>query len=60
MLLTVLVVLVVVGVLLYLFNNFVNMDARFKTAVNVLVCLFAFLYVLGALTGRDFTGGLFR
>ena len=60
MLLSLLVVLVVVGVLLYLFNNFVSMDARFKTAVNVLVCLFVFLYVLDVLTGRHYAAGLFR
>lgn len=53
---TVLVVLVVVGVLLYLFNTFVTMDARFKTAINVLVCLGAFLYVLGQATGKHFLG----
>jgi hypothetical protein len=60
MLLSLLVVLIIVGVLLYLFNNFVNMDARFKTAINVIVCLVAFLYVLDALTGRNFVAGLFR
>ena len=59
MLITLLVVLVVVGVLLYLFNQFVTMYTRFKTAVNVIVCLIAFLYCLGALTGRV-VGGLFR
>jgi hypothetical protein len=56
MLITLLVVLVIVGVLLYLFNTFVTMDPRFKTAVNVLVCLIAFLYILGALTGYKFPG----
>lgn len=60
MLVTLLVVLVVVGVLLYLFNNFVSMDARFKNAVNVIVCLLAFLYVLDVLTGRHYAAGLFR
>ncbi len=56
MYITLLVVLVVVGVVLYLFNAFVTMDARFKTAINVLVCLGAFLYCLGQLTGHHFLG----
>lgn len=56
--LTLLVVLIVVGVLLYLFNTFVTIDPRFKTAINVIVGLLAFLYVLGALTGRSFLPGL--
>ncbi len=51
-LITLLVVLVIVGVLLYLFNQFVTMDARFKNAVNVIVCLIAFLYILSVLLPR--------
>lgn len=60
MLIEVLVVLVVVGVLLYLFNQFVTMDARFKNAINVIVCLIVFLYLLGALTGHPVSGLLRR
>ena len=56
MLITLLVALVVVGVLLYLFNAFVTMDPRFKSAINVIVCLGAFLYIVGALTGRHWFG----
>lgn len=59
MLITLLVVLVIVGVLLYLFNQFVTMDPRFKRAINVLVCLIAFLYIVSALTGHSF-GRLLR
>jgi hypothetical protein len=40
------VVLIILGVLMYLLNTLVPMDARFKTAVNVLVGLCLFLYVL--------------
>lgn len=46
------VVLAVVGVALYLFNTFVTMDPRFKQAINVLVCLAAFLYIIGVVTGH--------
>lgn len=55
-LLTVLVVLIVVGFLLWAFQQFVPMDARFKSVIVGLVCLMAFLYVLSALTGRHFLG----
>jgi hypothetical protein len=41
-----LVVLVVVGVILYIFNALVPMDGRIKTVINALVALFVFLYVL--------------
>lgn len=53
MLITILVVLAVVGFALWLFNAFVTMDPRFKQAINALVCLLAFLYVIGALTGHQ-------
>lgn len=56
MLITLLAVLAIVGVLLYLFNTFITMDPRFKTAINIIVCLIAFLYVLGALTGQHYLG----
>ncbi len=55
---TLLVVLVVVGVVLYVLNTLVPMDARFKSAINVIVCLLAFLYIVQALTGKDFLPGL--
>jgi hypothetical protein len=51
-LLVVLVLLVVVGVVLTLFNQYVNTDARTKNAVNVLVLLAAFIYVVLVLAGR--------
>lgn len=51
-LVTVLIVLAVVGTLLYLFNRFVTMDGRFKSAINAIVCLIAFIYILTALFGR--------
>jgi len=60
MLISLIIVLAIVGCLLYLFNTFVTMDPRFKTAINVLVCLVAFIYVLDTLTGRNYLGGAFR
>lgn len=46
---SVLVVLVIAGVVLYLLNVLVPMDGRFKTAINVLVGLFLFLWILQVL-----------
>ena len=48
-----LVYLAIFGVALYLFNVFVPMDGRFKTAINCIVGLCAFIFILQAL-------GLFR
>lgn len=45
----VLVVLIIAGVVLYLLNTLVPMDGRFKTAINVLVGLFLFLWILQVL-----------
>lgn len=47
MLISLLVTLMIVGVLLYLLNTLVPMDPRIKTAINVIVLLVVFLYVLG-------------
>ena len=46
---TILVTLIVAGVLLYLLNYLIPMDAKFKMVINVLVGLFLFLYVLNVL-----------
>lgn len=46
---TVLIVLIVVGVLLYILNTLVPMDSRIKTVIYVLVCLFLFLWILQVL-----------
>jgi len=46
---SILVVLIICGVLLYLLNALIPMDARFKMVINALVGLFLFLYVLDVL-----------
>lgn len=48
MLISLLVVLLIVGVVLYLLNTLVPMDGRIKTVINVVVILAVFLYVLQA------------
>lgn len=54
MLVSLIVTLIIVGVLLYLVNNFLPMDAKIKQLVNVLVVIAAALYVIAALTGYRF------
>jgi hypothetical protein len=44
-----LVVLVVIGVILYLVNNYVPMAAPIKTILNVVVVLFVCIWLLRAL-----------
>jgi len=43
-----LVVLIIVGVVLYLVNTLIPMDARIKTVINVVVIICVLLYVLQA------------
>lgn len=42
------ITLVVVGVLLYLINNYVPMDSKIKTILNVVVVIVVILWVLQA------------
>lgn len=58
MLISLLITLIIVGVMLYLLNTLVPMDARIKTAINVIVLLVVFLYVLqafGLFSGANLT-----
>jgi uncharacterized membrane protein len=43
-----LVVLVVVGVVLWLINTYVPMQAPFKTIINIIVVLFVCIWLLNA------------
>jgi multisubunit Na+/H+ antiporter MnhB subunit len=42
------VVLIIVGVLLYLVNQFLPMDAKIKQILNIVVVIVVILYVLSA------------
>lgn len=46
--LTVLVVLIVVGVLLWMINNFIPMDRRIKSILNAVVVICVILWLLSA------------
>ena len=47
-LISLLVVLIIIGVVLYLVNSIVPMDANIKTIINVLVLLVVVLWLLQA------------
>lgn len=47
-LITLIVVLIVVGVVLYLINAFIPMDSKIKTILNVVVIIAVILWVLEA------------
>jgi hypothetical protein len=45
-LLTILIVLIVAGVLLYLVNNYIPMDHKIKTILNVVVVIVVIVWLL--------------
>lgn len=45
-LITLVVVLIVVGVLLYVVETYIPMDVRIKRVIEIVVCLGVFLYIL--------------
>jgi cation transporter-like permease len=53
-LLTLLLTLCVIGVILYLVNNFVPMDGKIKTIINIIVIVAVIIYVLNAFGALTF------
>lgn len=47
-LVTLVIVLIVVGVVLYLINNFVPMDKKIKSILNIVVIIVVILWLLSA------------
>lgn len=47
-LISLIITLVVVGVLLYLLNNYVPMDSKIKTIINVVVVIIVCIWLLQA------------
>lgn len=47
-LLTVIIVLIVIGLLLWLINAYIPMDAKIKTILNVVVVIFVIIWLLRA------------
>ncbi len=48
-LLTLLLVIIVVGVILWLVNSYIPMDAKIKTILNILVVIVVIIWLLKAL-----------
>lgn len=48
-LITLIIVLVIVGVLLYVINTLIPMDARIRMILNIVVALFVLIWLLQAL-----------
>lgn len=46
--LTILIVLIVVGVLLYLINNYIPMDGKIKSILNIVVVIGVVIWLLKA------------
>lgn len=47
-LLTIVIVLIVVGVLLYLINNYIPMDRKIKSILNIVVVIVLIIWLLKA------------
>jgi len=45
-LLTIIVVLVIVGVLLYLLNNYIPMDRKIKSIINIVIVIAVVIWLL--------------
>ena len=46
--LTILIVLIVVGVILYLINNYITMDRKIKSILNIVVVIGVIIWLLKA------------
>jgi hypothetical protein len=57
-LLSLIVVLIVVGVLLWLVNNYIPMDAKIKSILNIVVVILVVLWLLQAFGLLGAIGGI--
>lgn len=57
-LLTICVVLIVVGILLWLINSYIPMDGKIKTILNVVVVIFVIVWILQALGAFHYLSGI--
>lgn len=53
-LINLIIILIIIGVVLYLINNYIPMDAKIKTIINVLVVLVICLWLLNIFGIGDF------
>lgn len=57
-LLTILVVLLVIGVVLYLINTYIPMDAKIKGILNIVAVIFVVIWLLKASGALSFLSGI--
>ncbi len=57
-LLTIVIVLIVVGVLLYLINNYIPMDSKIKSILNIVVVIVLVIWLLKAFGLLDSLGSI--
>jgi len=57
-LLTIIILIVVVGVVLWLINAFIPMDAKIKKILNIVVVVFLIIFLLKALGAFAFLSGI--
>lgn len=57
-LLTILIVLIVAGLLLWLVNNYIPMDRKIKTIFNVVVVIVVIVWLLKAFEVLDYLKGI--
>ena len=56
--LTIIIVLIVVGVLLWLINNYIPMDRKIKSILNAVVVIFVIIWLLKAFGLLDSLGSM--
>jgi 1-acyl-sn-glycerol-3-phosphate acyltransferase len=57
-LLTILIVLIIVGVVLFLVNNYIPMDGKIKTILNWVIVIFVIIWLLNAVGAFHFLSGV--
>ena len=57
-LLTIVIVLIVVGVLLWLVNSYIPMDSKIKIILNVVVVICVFIWLLKAIGAFHYLGSV--
>lgn len=57
-LLTILIAIVIVGIILWLINSYVPMDAKIKKILNIVVVIFLILWLLNALGAFHYMSGV--
>jgi hypothetical protein len=57
-LLTIVVVLIVVGLLLWLVNSYIPMDNKIKTILNIVVVVAVIIWLLNAISAFHYLGNI--